>query len=123
MREDISGGLKNAIGKGETLEQAIISFINAGYSENEVRESAGNVHGGILNSLQNVKSLEAKEKKRTIQKLETHKIIKNNKNHSKSKISGKIVLLGGALLILTGILISTLLFKDQILNFFNERFW
>jgi len=122
MREDISGGLKNAIGKGETLEQAIISFINAGYSENEVRESAGNVHGGILNSLQNVKSLEAKEKKRTIQKLETHKIIKNNKNHSKSKISGKIVLLGGALLILTGILISTLLFKDQILNFFNERF-
>ena len=40
MREDIYGGLKNALEHGDSLEKAIRSFINAGYKESEVRETA-----------------------------------------------------------------------------------
>ncbi|MEK6898483.1 MAG: hypothetical protein AABW79_00105 [Nanoarchaeota archaeon] len=40
MREDILGGLKNALERGSSLEEAIRSFTNAGYIEKEVREAA-----------------------------------------------------------------------------------
>lgn len=40
MRDDILGGLKNALERGSSLEDAIRSFINAGYPEAEVREAA-----------------------------------------------------------------------------------
>lgn len=40
MRDDIVGGLRNALDKGATLEEAMRSFINAGYTEAEVREAA-----------------------------------------------------------------------------------
>lgn len=40
VREDILGGLRNALERGETLEQARQSFINSGYPEKEVDEAA-----------------------------------------------------------------------------------
>ena len=39
MRDEIVGGLRNALDRGESLEQAMQSFINAGYSPLEVREA------------------------------------------------------------------------------------
>ena len=46
MRDDIFGGLRNALEHGATLEQAIRSFVNAGYHEAEVREVAQTLQGG-----------------------------------------------------------------------------
>lgn len=40
MREDLYGGLRNALEHGASLDQAIKSFMNAGYPEAEVREAA-----------------------------------------------------------------------------------
>ena len=40
MREDIVRGLKNAIERGEPLEKAVQSFINAGYNPVEVKQAA-----------------------------------------------------------------------------------
>ena len=40
VREDIFGGLKLAVEKGETLEQAMISFFNAGYKREDIEETA-----------------------------------------------------------------------------------
>ena len=40
MRDDIEGGIKNALERGYSLEQAVRSFINAGYKESEIREAA-----------------------------------------------------------------------------------
>jgi len=40
VREDILGGLKNAVERGESLEEAKSSFITAGYSSFEVEEAA-----------------------------------------------------------------------------------
>lgn len=52
MNTDIAGGLKNALDHGSTLEQAVQSFINAGYSTQEVQEASEELKGvsSILSS-------------------------------------------------------------------------
>ncbi len=40
MIEEIAGGLKNALERGASLDQAVQSFINAGYNPVEVRQAA-----------------------------------------------------------------------------------
>lgn len=40
MKEEIIGGLRNALERGETIEKAMQSFMSAGYSAAEVREAA-----------------------------------------------------------------------------------
>jgi len=42
VKDDIAAGLKNAMERGDSLERAMQSFINAGYNPNEVR-AAGNL--------------------------------------------------------------------------------
>jgi len=121
MREDIAGGLKNALDRGETLEHAIITFINAGYPEKDVRAAAENTSTGILSSLNKVSADEQINQKKNIKKLENKKPI-SKKIKSNSSIGLKIFLLGGFLLILAGVLISTIYFREQILNFFTEKF-
>lgn len=48
MREDIVGGLRNALERGTSLEQAIRSFMNAGYREADVRDAAKLLEGGAI---------------------------------------------------------------------------
>jgi len=40
VREDIVGGLRNALQKGETLQKAMMSFYSAGYEKGKVEEAA-----------------------------------------------------------------------------------
>jgi len=49
MREEIESGLKNAVERGDSLEDAVNSFVNAGYNPVEVREAAKNVASGATN--------------------------------------------------------------------------
>jgi len=46
-KEEIVGGLKNAIERGSSLEDAIQSFIGAGYNPNEVRAASRDVGKGV----------------------------------------------------------------------------
>ncbi|MBS3090907.1 hypothetical protein J4217_00480 [Candidatus Pacearchaeota archaeon] len=46
MNEEILSGLRNAIERGSSLEQAIQSFINAGYNALEVRDAANSLTTG-----------------------------------------------------------------------------
>ena len=46
MKEEILSGLKNAIERGSSLESAMRSFINAGYSEVDVKDAAGLISAG-----------------------------------------------------------------------------
>ena len=48
MREDIIAGLKNALARGESLEKAIQSFINAGYNPIEVKQAAESLTQGAM---------------------------------------------------------------------------
>jgi hypothetical protein len=51
MRDEIWAGLKNAIERGATLDQAIESFISAGYNPVEVREAANSLGFGAVGML------------------------------------------------------------------------
>jgi len=46
-KEDIVNGLKQAISRGSTLERATQSFINAGYSERDVVDSANVLQNSV----------------------------------------------------------------------------
>jgi hypothetical protein len=52
VREDIIYGLKNAMSRGQGLEQAMRSFISAGYDLNEVQEAANSLNMGSIVNLQ-----------------------------------------------------------------------
>ena len=48
MREDLIGGLKNALERGVPFEAAIQSFVSAGYKDAEVREAARDLDTGSV---------------------------------------------------------------------------
>lgn len=52
MKEEIVGGIRNALSHGESIEKAVQTFINAGYSPHEVREAASVVSPSAANVLQ-----------------------------------------------------------------------
>ena len=62
-KEEIIGGLKNAVERGESIDKAVQSFINAGYNANEVREAANLVTSGVATQIltQSSEKSEAKE--------------------------------------------------------------
>ena len=46
MKEEIIGGVRNALERGGSMEEVIQSFINAGYNPKEVRDAARNMSQG-----------------------------------------------------------------------------
>lgn len=46
-KEELVVGLRNAVARGESLENAMQSFVNAGYNPQEVQEAAGEVQSGM----------------------------------------------------------------------------
>jgi hypothetical protein len=48
VNEEILGGLRNALERGYSFEQAVQSFINAGYNPNDVREAAAYMSQGAI---------------------------------------------------------------------------
>jgi hypothetical protein len=53
MREEIIAGLQNAVARGQTLEQAAQSFINAGYNPQEVKAAYQMLSSGASNVITN----------------------------------------------------------------------
>lgn len=55
MRDEIQAGLRNAVERGDTLEEAIQSFIGAGYNPVEVKEAAKSVNLSMVPPMQQKK--------------------------------------------------------------------
>jgi hypothetical protein len=47
MKDEIQAGLKNALERGFSLDNAVQSFISAGYNPFEVKEAANSLSGGV----------------------------------------------------------------------------
>ncbi|MCX6751009.1 MAG: hypothetical protein NTZ83_06110, partial [Candidatus Pacearchaeota archaeon] len=56
MNEEIIGGLISALSRGETLENAMMTFYNAGYKKEEIEESAKEVYNQLGSQLMGIKS-------------------------------------------------------------------
>ena len=126
VRQDMVYGLKNAIERGASLEQAKQSFLSSGYSREEVEEAALFVYSEIPGLSSGSSIIEKQESafssipSPVIQEAILPGIrAKSESFFSKIKEHWKITLLVGILGFLLIILIITIVFKDKIISLFS----
>jgi len=120
MRKDIYGGLKNALEKGEPLEKAIRSFINAGYPELEVKEAAKSLEMGAMPMVSNtVNNKNSGSLPNPTIAVSPPPKLKKLKTQS-SKRLGKIILLIIILLLLISIFTLGFIFRESIITFIEN---
>ena len=141
MNEDIITALNNSIQRGENLTKAINILINSGYNPKDVEEASKYIGGGITQTLQ-VKPdehLTMPEKKGFFTK-KTPKLTPSNQQTQAKEIKQplntqqlpstkptkktdlwiKEVILFAVLIILIGILVGTIFFKDTLISFISN---
>jgi uncharacterized membrane protein len=62
-KEEIKAGIQNAINRGDSLQKAMQSFVNAGYNIEEVKKAAQEVNMGITQHVAPEHPVAEKEKK------------------------------------------------------------
>ena len=134
MRDDIEGGIKNALDRGATLEQAVRSFINAGYNESEVRKAAkvfgegaismtspqGQAQTPLPNSqITQLQSVQPPGQTPVRAQATTRAQLPTIRTKTK-RFSVKIFILIIVLLILLGVLAATIFFRGSIIDFLTD---
>ncbi|VVB79337.1 Uncharacterised protein [uncultured archaeon] len=129
---EVLEGLKQAIARGESLQRAMQSFTNAGYSQEEVEEASHYLQTGVMPTPQPIMPQQP-----TLQKfppLPTPSIsqpptplpsqppqqLAPQAPQQKNIGTGWIILLIVVLVILVGALFGILFFKDSLTTFFNS---
>ena len=100
MNEEILSGLRGAIERGFKLEESAQSFINSGYNPSEVKEAVSLISRGYS-------PLPTALKEDTMSK-------EVSKQQSSSRIKWVLIIL--AIIVVLGVTISLLLFKDKFLG-------
>lgn len=121
VRQDIIGGLKLALSKGETIKQAMMSFHNAGYKKEEIESAAKELQTQQSQPLKQIKQ-NPKQKSVKISKKSTQGV--SSYGQEPKKFKGKLItfLLIFILLFLLGVLAAVFLFKEELVEFFSKLF-
>ena len=142
VREDILAGLKQKVSKGESLRQAMMSFYKAGYRKEEIEEAARFIqnekiqeememtYSGVQenkrpiqdNPQYNSQYLTAQIQQKPVQNITPAKPKSQISNYSyeqKKSWLGWIILVSGALVIIIFVILA-IIFKEQVMNFFNN---
>ena len=123
---DLLEGLKVAISKGETLQQAMQSFYNAGYNKKDIEESAKalqyQIHQEQIQKPKLMKSEDNIKKPMELSKLQTPKTTQKISNYGQEKPSKKkmIILISLLISVIGIILIGIFLFRENLLEFFSR---
>lgn len=72
MIEEIEAGIKNAVERGSSLEDAVKTFVSAGYNPVEVKEAAKNISQGVTNIVNPPNKNDKSEPKPTQESLEQY---------------------------------------------------
>jgi len=128
VRQDIVAGIKNAIERGYSMEQAKQTMLNSGYKTGDINEAASYLTGGLGTQIvQNVETKQQYEnpsqqmqqsQEQQVQQLPTQ----NHDEEPKKKSSGMIILLVILLLSLVGILAISIFFREDLISFFSGLF-
>ena len=133
MNEEIAEGIKFAMSKGETLQQAMQSFYNAGYSRQEVEEAARSlqnqlhiesergihaVHPNFGPMQQNQKNGNENSEASSAQKVSSYESATQEENPRKKMIVLVSILLVVLLLVFAGIFF----FRGYLLQLFGNLF-
>ncbi len=147
INRDIVEGLRNALSRGYTLEQAMMSFYNAGYKKEDIEESARALHEHPSQPLSHLQKSTPKgitkpvtkpipskyhptpqptppKVSETKGKPETQGKQIISKYEEKTTTKGKlgIILLIAALFVLLLVLAGIFLFRKELIDFFNSLF-
>ena len=142
VREDILAGLKQAVSRGESLRQAMMSFYKAGYRKEEIEEAARFLqnekiqeeteitYSGVQESKKpiqdnpqyNSQYLTAQIQQKPVQNITPAKPKSQISNYSyeqKKSWLGWIILISGTLVIIA-LVILAIIFKEQVTNFISN---
>lgn len=130
QRPELVGGLKRALERGYSLEQAKNSFISAGYNIEDIEDSIAELLGiaeysKYANTGKTNINYENKIASGSIKApvnsgntvVNTPNIVQSNPQKKNNKL---IIILVVIFLALVGILLGTLLFKNSIISFINN---
>lgn len=149
VREDILGGLRTALQRGESLKQAMLTFFNAGYTREEIEEAAKALEieraspaqqtPSVLFIPQEVASRTEETSAPSVQKVSAYgekpariiPIIQKQVVMAPQRVSGYgevtkprgkavVFILVALLLILLGILAALFFFKEEIISLFSS---
>jgi len=119
MSDEIISGLRNALERGESLDKAAQTFLNAGYNPSDVRESVNVISTGATNITPQVISHPSQLKifpTASPQSTPTAPSASPQILKPKKKHLALIIILVLVLLLLVGGLIALMLFGESILN-------
>lgn len=122
-REDVLGGLKAALERGESLKRAMISFYNAGYKKEEIEEAARSLlqeQRTIFPQTLEPKQTEIIQAKKEGEIQKTQQIVSSYETTEKKSNNITFILLIIILFVLLFLLIGVFVFKDSVIEFFNN---
>lgn len=122
VRQDIVVGLRNALERGSSMEQAKQSLINAGYSTGDITEAANFLTGGLGDQpLENPETSALNQQPQSsIQKNQA--IPKNQALEPKKKFPLMLVSLITILVLLLATLVASIFFRESLITFFENLF-
>ncbi|MEK6847546.1 MAG: hypothetical protein AABX50_00280 [Nanoarchaeota archaeon] len=125
-KEELVEGLKVAVSKGEPLEKAMMSFYNAGYLKEDIEAAAAAMvqFPAVIQGRfqpQQTSSVQAKPLIPTSQEV----IQRASGYGKKPSRSGALItiILFIMLLLLLGVLVGVILFKDELSSYLGSLFW
>jgi len=110
---EITGGLKNAVERGDSLERAVQSFINAGYNAGLVRQAAEEISSGVT-SIVNTDSSDSVVRP-SVPLIQPKSEKKELEGTAKKVVVGLVI----TFVILIALLIFAILFGDKIISLFS----
>ncbi|MFH1801228.1 MAG: hypothetical protein ABH804_00095 [archaeon] len=122
VREDILGGLRTAVSKGETLRQAMITFFNAGYKKEDIESSAKKFHEQMYRVSQKQEPQQVVSRFMQSVKVQPVQAVSGYAQPVQKQSNYIIIVLISILLVLLGSLAVTIIYKTQIISFLNSLF-
>jgi hypothetical protein len=128
VNEEIIEGLRAALSRGESLKDAMLSFYNSGYNQEEIEEAAMSVYKGSpkLNKIDNsTNSFDIEESenknKENMDKNNEKKVSGVSDYFEKPQKNRKFLLIALiiSLIFLIGISIFIFIFRDRLTDFFH----
>lgn len=124
VRGDIVASMRNALERGYSVQQAKQSLINAGYSLRDIDEATNYLTGG-LTPMEIQQMEESPEIQETYQEPNENQYQAPQINQipkKKKRVSGSIILLFIIILILVSMLVTGIIFWEDIIDYMNSLF-
>ena len=115
VRQDIVAGLRNALERGYSLEQAKKTLLNSGYNQGDVLEAANYLTGGLGTQPEHHEPTEQQPQ----QQIQQTAIQKPKDKGPTEGLPITIIILALTLIFLISSLIAAFIFREQLISFFE----